>query len=607
MEMNFFRLLDATAVKRQIESFNERNSPVVLDLETTGLDRFKDTIVSAQLCVAGETTAYYIEKELIHELAALTTPLVLHNFKFDFAFLLRNGIDLRKRQVELPESEQRTVRDTMLLHHLSDENASHALDDIVKEKWNDNYKEVFWSRNKSFQEAPPEEQIEYACKDVIYTGLTYIQLCSGLHLSGVPESLVEHCHNLALSLYDTEVRGVRVDLDYLVRVGDELTKKIDSARLAMRAAAPEAVEAVEFEMWLEELEKRKSPKGRERVAKPAFNWDSGKQLQQLVYGELDIKPVERKSKSTGETRPTLDDAALEELSHAHPVIAQLRDYRADQKVFGSFIQGTLERHVGGRIFPSFSVNGTVTGRISSSNPNLQQLPRDGGVRCIYVPDEGHLLISCDYGQLEVVVAAHYSQDPALLKIIFEGASKHDITAAALGIDRQTAKTINFACQYQCSHYKVAAILGVSANEGMHAWNKYWETYAGEKKIIDECKDKVDRGQPIVSLFGRHRRFPKSFAAKWEREAAHRQAYSSLVQGTGADITHSAFYKVAAHMGRSGYGRALFEVHDEILVEAKEKDIDEATSILTSTMIDAGKVLSVPLTVDCSAPLTRWEK
>jgi DNA polymerase-1 len=596
-------------VVRLIVRLNHRAEPVVLDLETTGLDRFKDTIISAQLCVAGEETAYYIEGELVDELANFAAPLVLHNFKFDFAFLRQRGIDLRYPKVEVPlhgPREPRNIRDTLLMHHLLDENAEHSLDSIIKEKWNDPYKEMFWGRNKSFQEAPEQERVEYACKDVIYTGLLYADLLSALREQGIPSSLIEHVHRLALALYDTEVLGVRVDLDYLTKVGEELTGRITAARGEMRTLAPE-VELVENQLWLDELEKRKTPKGKAGVKRPAFNWDSGKQLQALIYGELGVRPIERKSKSTGEKRPTLDDAALEELQDAHPVIARLRDYRADQKVFGSFIEGTLERQVGGRIYPSFNVCGTVTGRISSSNPNLQQLPRDGGVRGIYVPDPGHLLISCDYGQLEVVVAAHYSKDPNLLKIIYEGASKHDITAAALGIPRQLAKTVNFACQYQCSHYKVAAILGVSEKEGLYAWQKYWETYKGEKAVIDECKATVDRGEPIINLFGRRRRFPSVFGAKWEREAAHRQAYSSLIQGTGADITHTAFYNVSYHIQKVALGRALFEVHDEILIEAKEERVEEAKRLLEDTMVEAGKVLSVPLTVDCSAPLARWEK
>jgi DNA polymerase-1 len=599
----FIRIASRDEAWALVERFNAASLPVVLDIETTGLER-TDTILSVQLCQAGNYEAYYLS-DSYDVLEALRVPLVLHNFKFDFAFLLRAGVDLRNVVVRDGASFGGTpLRDTMLMHHLLDENAGHSLDELVQEKWNDNYKEAFWGRNKTFQEAPSEDQLDYACRDVVYTGLIYSDLAEKIGLSGVPESLVIHIHRLALALYDTEVRGVRVDLDYLVKTGDALTVKIDSAHEAMRAAAPE-VELVENEVWLEELEKRKTPRGKAGVKRPSFNWDSGKQLQQLIYGELGVKPVERKSKTTKKFSPTLDDGALEELADAHPVIALLRDYRGDQKVFGSFIEGTLSRHVGGRIYPSFHVNGTVTGRISSSNPNLQQLPSSGGVRGIYCADDGHLLVGCDYSQLEVVVAAHYSHDPALLKIINEGVSKHDITAEGLGVARQTAKKLNFAIGYGATEFKVKEILGCSQDDARGALRRYWEVYAGEKKVIDECSALVDKGLPIVSMFGRQRHFPAKFINSYAKQRAYRQAYNSLIQGTGSDITHRAFYETAAFMETNKLGRALFEVHDEIIIQAHKGWLEEARDGLVRIMTEAGSVLSVKLGCECSEGAPRW--
>lgn len=588
----------AQGLRDYIEGLNRQGGVVALDIETTGLDRFKDKLVSVQLCAAGETYAVYFDAENVAELHDLHCPLVFHNFKFDLAFLLQYHVDLTKNE----------IWDTMLLHHLLNENLAHDLDSIVQERWNDPYKEVFWGRNKSFHEAPEQDKIEYAGKDVVYTGLLFHRLRDELAVSGVPEKLCGHARKLAAALFKTEVHGVRVDLDYLTKIGADLTTKIDAARLVMRASVPEA-ELVETELWYKELEKRKTPKGRANVKRPAFNWDSGPQLQALIYGELGVKVVEKRNKKTREKRPTLDDEALERLQGEHPVIDMLRNYRGDQKVFGSFIEGTLERQVGGRVYPSFNVNGTVTGRISSSNPNMQQLPREGGVRGIYVPDEGQKLLSSDFCQLEVVGEAHFSHDKNLLKIILEGASKHDITAESLGIKRQLAKTVNFAMQYLCSHYKVAQILGVSEKEGRYAWEKYWETYSGSKAIVDECKAKVDRGEPIVSLFGRRRRFPKIFESAGAKEAAYRQAYSSLIQGSCADLTHWAFYTVSESLERSGLGRALFEVHDEIIIQAAPQCIEAARGVLVDTMVAAGPAngLSLPLSTDCSEPLDRWQK
>ena len=608
MDFHFYRL-DGEGLTALIDVWNKQGTPVVLDIETTGLDRFTDRLISFQLCPVGFTTAYYIEAEHAHLLARLSVPLVLHNFKFDFAFLRQQAnVDLRYLDVPGDDAaRRRTVSDTMLMHHLLDENADHSLDAIVKERWNDDYKERFWATHKSFDEAAADEQLDYACRDVVYTGLLYNALLSELLRAGVPDSLVEHTHALALALYATEVQGLRVELDYLLRVGEQLKTRIASHESVLRAAAPLEVDAVEMARWEKELSKRKTPRGKAGVKRPSFNWASGDDLQALIYGELGVKPVVKWSKAKRQRVPTLDDAALEELEDAHPVIKGLRDYREDAKVFGSFIEGTLERHRGGRVYPSFHVNGTVTGRISSADPNLQQLPRDGGIRGIYVPDDGHLLVSCDYAQLEVVVAAHYSQDPALLRIIKEGASKHDITAEGLGIERQLAKRINFALGYGAGKWKIKSILGCSERDAEDALRRYWETYAGEKKVIDECQKRVDDGLPIVSMFGRQRHFPQTFAKDSERQRAYRQAYNSLVQGTGSDICHRAFYTCADAFASSKLGRALFEVHDEILVEASSTRVEEAREALTRIMLEAGKVLSVPLGVDCGEGMARWEK
>lgn len=589
--------------------------PVVLDLETTGLNPRVDTIVSGQLCVAGSHAAIYFDGALCDQLINLSVPLILHNFKFDFAFLLLSpggpAIDLRRHRVQGAS----WLRDTMLMHHLLDENAEHGLDAIVQEKYADNYKEVFWATYKSFSEAPEDAKLEYACKDTIYSGLVYLDTLHRLEMQGVPESLIEHVHKLALALYDTEVLGVRVDLDYLVAVGAKLRERIDSGHVRMRALVPNELAVVEDELWLERIEKAqakvKTDKGRAstalRIKREPLNWDSGPQLQKLVYGELGL-PIQTKwDKKNKVRKPSLSKEALAELQFLHPIIDELSAHRKDQKVYGSFIEGTLERHVGGVIYPSFNVNGTVTGRISATDPNLQQLPREGGIRGIYVPALGRKFISCDYGMLEVVIAAHYSQDPALLSIITDGASKHDITAAALGIERNKAKTLNFALGYGATEHKVKLILGCSMNEAKGALRRYWEAYAGEKRVIDECQKKVDKGEAIVGLYGRRRRFPHVFDSDGARAKIYRQAYNSLIQGSGADLVHQAYYTFASYMERSGHGRAVLEIHDEILGEATAEKAEESLAELGRIMIETGVKagLTVPLTVGPAGPDDRW--
>lgn len=585
----------------EVISWHNSNSDfIVIDLETTGLNQFNDKILNGVISGMGQGAVMFTP-ECLPALLSISRPIVLHNFKFDFKMLFRAGIDLRNLKVP--------VFDTTLLHHLFDENLSHSLDDIVQEMFKDNYKAAFWSKYKTYEEASFDDKLEYACKDVIYTKQLYEHLITALPMQGIPNKLIEHVHDLALGLYDTEITGVIIDLDYIAKLGVEYRQRIMTLDRKMRDSAKNEIELCEMDMWVKELLKRKTPKGRAGVERPVFNLSSSKQLADLLYGKLNLPEQRKKNKKTKEWSVSVDDDSLEKIKHQHSIVHLLQDFRANEKVYGTYIEGSLDRQVDGRIYPEFNVNGTVTGRISSSNPNMQNMPREGNIRGMFLPDSGHKLISCDYAQLEVVIAAHYSQDKNLLKIVREGASKHDITAEALGIERQLAKTLNFAMQYQCTPIKVAEVLGVSMGEASHAWNKYWEAYAGEKLVIDECKKLVDGGLPIINLYGRRRRFPKEFDAGWKREEAYRQAYSSKIQGSGADLTHEAFYLMAQYLRDRKLGRALFEVHDEILVQSKEYVVQEVSLVLQSVMIGVGKRanLTVDLGVDCSDPLDRWEK
>jgi DNA polymerase-1 len=589
--MKFSRLKTVWEILEVIERLNQAPY-VVLDTETTGLTR-KDKLVSLVLGYGDE--AWSFGPEFAALLQGIQQPLCLQNFKFDFHMLRRAGVDLSRH----------LVRDTMLMHHLLDENAeSHSLDSMVQHYFKDNYKEVFWSKYDAISEAPEAERLEYECKDVIYTGKIFEILRAELHADEVPDSLIEHVHRLALSLWETEHVGVAVDLEYTMKIGVELQKQIESLKPRMRNLVDTHCEAWELDEWVKEIEKRKTPIGRGRVPRPEFSFDSSKQLGSLLYDRLRLTPQfdpKTRKRTTG-------DDALAKLETEHVLIPLLRDYRGLQKVYGSYIEGTLERMQDGRIYPEFNVNGTATGRISHSNPNMGQLPATGGIRGIYIPDPGNSLLSADYKQLEVVLAAHFSRDANLLRVVYEGASLHDITADGLGIPRAQAKTINFAIQYGAGKNKIKLILGCSDQEAQGALTKYWETYSGLKRLIDECHYKVDQGIPIVNPFGRKRRFPTEFPEWWMKAKAQRQSFNALIQGTGGDLTSRAFYLVAERMRAEGLGRALFTVHDEILISSKNAYCNIAKELLISTMKLVGEEikLTVPLAADVSEPMSRWE-
>jgi len=416
--------------------------------------------------------------------------------------------------------------------------------------------------------------------------------------------LVEHVHLLARSLLATEIGGIAVDLDYLVKRGQELQEKILTLKPAMRKAACGQVECAEVAAWREKLDAYKTERGRKNCKRPEFSFDSPKQLADLLYRRLRL-PVQTDPKTRN---VSTGDLALESLEKAHPLIPLLREYRGHQKVYGSYIEGTLERLVEGRVYPEFRVNGTKTGRISHVNPNMGQLPREGGIRGIYIPDPGCVFITADYSQLEVVLAAHFSRDEQLLRVVNEGASLHDITAAALQIERHTAKTINFAIQYGAGVSKIRDILGCDQAAAERALAKYWDTYAGLKRLVDDCHRCVEEGRPITNPFGRSRHFPAAFKDKWEKERAKRQSFNALIQGTGGDLTSRAFYLADDRLRGLGIGKSLFTVHDEVIIQAKKAHWEKAQEILVSAMESVGREieLTVPLKAQPSGPTERWE-
>lgn len=564
-----------------------------LDTETTDKDPKKAELLKIVLCGDGKTS-YSIPAEFLPLLKPLVAfkRLRIQNFKYDQHVLYRHGLNLLKTE----------VIDPMLLHHLIDENSEHNLEYFTKTYYADDYKERFWGKYNTYEEATPEDALEYECKDAIYHyKLTDLFLGQ---LSG-REHLIEHVHRLAKALLLTEIRGIRVDTSLIVKTKEEMGGKIAGYLPKLRQEF--ASECQEWEMlaWVKEIEKRRSPKGKSAVKRPEFNFGSGKQIQWLLYGALGLPVIKR----TATKAPSTDYETVSKLLDEEPRLQTYKDYIDIKTIYGTFVEGLLDRVIEDRIFPEFNVNGTHTGRISHSNPNLGNLPKEGVYRNFFLPDAGHVLIGADYSQLEVVIEAHVTDDKNLARIIMEGASKHDITAQGLGIPRDLAKTINFALGYHAGIKKLAKLLKCSFEEAEYQYNKYWELYSGCRDLKKQTDLAVLKRGYVTNFFGRTRHLPGPFANEWQLAGAQRQAYNFMVQGPGADIMNVAFYRYSEHLESSGSGRALWTIHDEQLASVKKSlaSLELAKMVETMEQVPKELNLKLPLKAKGYGPLTCWAK
>lgn len=591
--MKFELLTKESQVIDLVDFHNKNSAHVVLDTETTSTNIRNCELVEIQMLGKDENTAVMFSAKYLPVLKELDKPLVFWNARFDLAVCKLAGTDLTDKEI---------IDAMLVLHLIKEDEESYALDFWVQKLYKDNYKELFWGKYKNYTDAPETERLDYGCRDILYTDRIYRRIMDRFKSSGMDRRLISHCGFFLKALLNVDIYGIKVDLNKLVEKSIEVKEAIHQSESKVREFLKNEIELVQAELWEKEISKRKTDAGKSKVPKPEFLLDSSKQLQTLLYDKLNL-PVQYNEKTK---KPSVDDASLVKLKDEHPAIELIRDYRENVKILGTFLDGTLEKMEENRIYPSFHIHGTATGRTSSSKPNFQQYPRRGGIKEIFIPDEGWVFISCDYSQLEVTLAAHFSKDKQLIRIVTEGISQHDITAEALGIERNLAKTVNFALQYRASHYKLSKILKISEEDAIDVYNKYWETYSGLRDLMKHCDDKVDIGEPIQTPFGRRRRFEKIKRQKWDK--AYRQAYNFLIQSTGADMTNKAFYTVDKVLKSANIGKALFPVHDELLITCKKEKAKEAEHILRGVMLEMAKDvdLSVPLKVESSGAMERWE-
>jgi DNA polymerase-1 len=307
---------------------------------------------------------------------------------------------------------------------------------------------------------------------------------------------------------------------------------------------------------------------------------------------------------------------LERLRHEHPIVKAILEQRALSKLRSTYVDSLVElvNPETGRVHSSFNQTGAVTGRISSSNPNLQNIPirTDAGrqIRRAFVAQPGWKLLAADYSQVELRVMAHISQDESLLAAFRRGDDIHTSTAAAvLGVPadevdsdmRRIAKSVNFGIMYGQSSFGLANQTGMSQSDAEDFIRNYFATYPSVKAYLDEIKAQAARQGYVETLLGRRRYFPELLTGTRVnmnvRQAAERAAINMPIQGTAADILKIAMIRLHATLEEQGLrGRALLQVHDELVLEVPDDELPVVAPLAKQIMEEAYD-LDAPLKVD----------
>lgn len=364
-----------------------------------------------------------------------------------------------------------------------------------------------------------------------------------------------------------------------------------------------------FAAGLREEVQQREDKIRAMAGNPNLNISSPKQIAALLYDELQL--LQRKKKGNDST----DEETLLSIEDRHPIVREILEFRAAKKLLSTYIEpfpGYISRS-DGKIHTCFNQALTATGRLSSSNPNLQNIPirseRGKEIRKAFVPSrEGGVIMSADYSQIELRIMAHLSQDRHLIEAFNSGLDVHKATAAKIfGIDssevsaeqRRIAKTANFGIMYGISAFGLSQRLSCSRAEAKQIIDDYFESFPAIRSFIEDTLTAARENGYVETIFGRRRFVPDVNSRNGTvRALAERNAVNAPIQGTSADIIKMAMAGVDRRLSEAGLkSRMVLQIHDELLFDALEEEIDTLKAIVVEEMENVVR-LSVPLTVEC---------
>lgn len=428
------------------------------------------------------------------------------------------------------------------------------------------------------KQAKPEAFLKYICYMAYIPWKTRDRLLEELNNTGM-QTLYDTIElPLVYTLSDMEKEGVHVDAEELKRYGGELATQI---------------EVLEKEIY--------------EGAGETFNINSPKQLGHILFEKLEM-PYGKKTKTGYSTAADV----LEKLAVEYPLVSKILEYRQLAKLKSTYADGLANFiEEDGRIHTNFQQTVTATGRLSSTDPNLQNIPirMELGrmIRKVFLPKDGYVFVDADYSQIELRILAHMSGDEMLIQAYREAQDIHRMTASQVfhtpfekvtDLQRRNAKAVNFGIVYGISSFGLSQDLSISKKEAQEYIERYFESYPKIKEFLDGCVEKAKKDGYSVTMFGRRRPLPEISSSNFmQRSFGERIAMNAPIQGTAADIIKIAMNRVHRRLIDEGLkSRLLLQVHDELLIETAPDEVDEVKKILDEEMKGAAD-LSVELEID----------
>lgn len=492
-----------------------------------------------------------------------------HNIKFD-------ARSIAKYYGEIPPGP---YVDTMLAQHIINENMlNYSLESLIES----NYKghKAYKGGGKLGKEVnnnPIDVASLYVHRDARWTWLLYTALMRKINAhSDLKNALLLDCQVLEV-LMDMENEGIPVDVTNLNSLSKDLDGELRDVLDSILTYAP-----------------------------TGFNPASNNHKRTFLFskkseGGLGLKT----SKLTAKGAESVDEESLKSIEHKHVVVPQLLRWAELKKLKSTYVDGLLPKLNNGRLHPSFNLHRTATGRLSSSNPNLQNIPRSSSIRKLFVAPKNTQLLVADYDQIELRVMAMFSQDKRLLYVFENHEDIHTATASAVfkkkpelvtSEERQIGKGVNFLTAYGGGVMKLAQVTGISKEHAEEILSNYYKSFSGLTAWKRDAVSKGCRDGYVSTLYGRRRRLPDLHSKDQAlRARAERQAVNAIVQGTAADICKVAMIDV--HESMSGTGvKLLVQVHDELVASVPDKECDSILEPFINAMGEGRILMGVPLLV-----------